>query len=147
MIARPASSLARVFSKYWMLAIIVLASWATSGCPPTPRLFVYNNAGVPVEFMTEPSRTMILSGALLQIGLPNGHYMRANIAGVKVTYYISTFPPEYRKSTYTGFEDVHLQLEVGGAIYLIRPDEVLPATDLSMQPKGFPLLPSEKGAD
>jgi hypothetical protein len=62
-------------------------------------------------------------------------------------YSVPTIPIEYWDQTSTGYAHIHLQVERSGEIYLVKPKAPMPAKDLSSQPSGFPLKPTNNISD
>jgi len=119
----------------------VLILWTSAGCPPLPRLFAYNNTDARLEVVVRTKQIAIEPGELQQIDDTHGYFVLLRNEHGRFCYKIPTIPMEYWKSTFTGYADIHVQIEADGLIYLIKPDEALPAADLSGQPAGYPITP------
>jgi hypothetical protein len=129
--------------RYLVTGMAVFVLWTSAGCPPPVDLSVYNNTDARLEVVVKTKQIAIEPGELQQIHDIRGDFVLLRNEHGQFCYKMAEIPLEYWKRT-IGHVDIYVQIEADGLIYLIKPDVSLPTTDLSSQPVGFPLVPSEE---
>jgi hypothetical protein len=126
------------------------ASFWLVGCPPSAYEYrLYNNSGVNVSLAVRKKIVVVMSGAyktvtatdVANIEVDGGTTWSYSVSGLPYSLwspYIKTTEGKPLSSHFT------LQLEPDGKLYLLSNLSALPSTSLALQPKGFPLAPSDE---
>ncbi len=129
-----------IIPRYLATGMAVLVLWANSSCTQTSRIFAYNNTGARLVVVLKTKQVAIEPSELVQIEAMSSYFVLLMDEQRRFCYWMPEIPPTYWKFTFSGYAEIHVQIEADGLIYLIKPDVSLPAADLSGQPTGFPLM-------
>jgi hypothetical protein len=129
------------------LAAAALAAAASSACLPGTTVEVYNHtseviaaATVSNDGTTRPQR--IPPGESRSLGRQGVTWYLA--AGESWRYELRHPGREFAAHPLFGGEHYRFQVEPGGCVYVLGPDQPAPATGFARQPEGYPLGSPER---
>ena len=130
----------RLFQVFVSLCIIV----AVNGCTIPETCMLYNNIGQDIKIIrlkTDGSITEQKVKARSTVKLKWG-FSTYRIVGEDTIWDYDLVKPDVDFVFDAGFDRLFkVQLEKGGHIYILQPDQSFPASKFPKQPEGFPLLP------
>ena len=126
--------------------VFVCVSILLSGCSVPTFLTIYNHSGASLTFYAAGRIYQMKNNAPITLKYPASEAIKIS-DGTRTWEYKIIYPPGkfYHPIWRNSSEyEVFGQIEPGGSIYVVKPNETLPVQELPPQPAGFPIIPIER---
>ncbi len=128
--------------RIFTIAILFLVLGFFTSCSREARIKLYNHTGSDVVIQVEGETYSIANGRIKTFIFPAKSKKLSIMINDTIWDYSVQYPPiDYCSPTAASI--IHMQLEPDGQLYVFLPKTLFPVTDISSQPKGFPLIPKK----